>query len=313
MNPPSLSFLIPLYNSAETIAALVHEIAALSIEGGHEIVLVDDGSSDRTEEVCQRLLAEAKVPITFVSHARNFGEHNAVLTGLRLARGSYIVTLDDDGQNPPSEGKRLYEFARAQKLDVVFARHPEKQHHPWRNLTSALNEKVSDWILDKPRGFYVSTFRCMSGWLAQELGKNTGPFPYIDGLILQTTQRIGTLEVSHQKRVAGQSGYTLRRLVRLWLSTIVNFSVMPLRIATVLGIAIAGTGFLGMAWVLYITLKDQRAVLGWESLMSVFLAFSGTQLIVLGLLGEYLGRLVQTINQRPQSVVREVFRSAETK
>ena len=313
MNSPSLTFLIPLYHSAETIAALVHEIAALSIEGGHEIVLVDDGSSDGTAEVCRQLLAEAKVPITFVSHARNFGEHNAVLTGLRMARGSYIVTMDDDGQNPPSEGQRLYEFARAQKLDVVFARHPEKQHHAWRNLTSALNEKVSDWILDKPRGFYVSTFRCMSGWLAQELGKNTGPFPYIDGLILQATQRIGTLDVSHQKRVAGKSGYTLRKLVQLWLSTIVNFSVMPLRIATILGITIAGTGLLGMAWVLYTSVKDQRVVLDWESLMSVFLTFSGIQLVILGLLGEYLGRLVQTINQRPQSVVREVLRSAETK
>ena len=313
MNSPSLTFLIPLYHSAETIAALVHEIAALSIEGGLEIVLVDDGSSDGTAEVCRQLLAEAKVPITFVSHARNFGEHNAVLTGLRLARGSYIVTMDDDGQNPPSEGKRLYEFARDQKLDVVFARHPEKQHEAWRNLTSTLNEKVSDWILDKPRGLYVSTFRCMSGWLAQELGKNTGPFPYLDGLILQSTQRIGTLEVSHQKRAAGKSGYTLRRLMRLWLSTIVNFSVMPLRIATILGIAITGTGLLGMAWVLYLSVIDQRTVLGWESLMSVFLAFSGTQLVILGLIGEYLGRLVQTINQRPQSVVREVFRSAEPK
>ena len=313
MNSPSLTFLIPLYHSAETIAALVHEIAALAIEGGLEIVLVDDGSSDGTAEVCRQLLAEAKVPITFVSHARNFGEHNAVLTGLRLARGSYIVTMDDDGQNPPSEGKRLYEFARDQKLDVVFARHPEKQHEAWRNLTSTLNEKVSDWILDKPRGLYVSTFRCMSGWLAQELGKNTGPFPYLDGLILQSTQRIGTLEVSHQKRAAGKSGYTLRRLMRLWLSTIVNFSVMPLRIATILGIAITGTGLLGMAWVLYLSVIDQRTVLGWESLMSVFLAFSGTQLVILGLIGEYLGRLVQTINQRPQSVVREVFRSAEPK
>jgi len=290
---------------------LVHEIAALSIEGGHEIVLVDDGSSDQTAEVCRQLLAEAPVPITFVSHARNFGEHNAVLTGLRLARGSYIVTIDDDGQNPPAEAKRLYEFARAQKLDVVFARHTEKQHSAWRNLTSALHEKISDWILDKPRGFYVSTFRCISGWLSQELGKNTGPFPYIDGLILQLTQRIGTLEVSHKKRAAGKSGYTLRKLVRLWLSTILNFSVMPLRLASVLGIATIGTGLIGMGWVLYVCVKDQRAVLGWESLMAVFLVFSGIQLMIFGLIGEYLGRLVQTINQRPQSVVREVARSAE--
>lgn len=310
MNSPSLSFLIPLYNSAETIAALVREIAALSIEGGHEIVLVDDGSSDRTVEVCRQLLAQAPVPITLVSHARNFGEHNAVLTGLRLARGSYIVTMDDDGQNPPSEAIRLYEFARAQKLDAVFAKHSEKQHSAWRNLTSALNEQVSNWILDKPRGIYVSTFRCLTGWLSQELGKNTGPFPYIDGLILQATQRIGTLEVSHKKRAVGKSGYTLRKLVRLWLSTIVNFSVMPLRVATILGIAITCAGFVGIGWELYSCVKDQRIVLGWELFVAMFLVFSGIQLMILGLTGEYLGRLVQTINQRPQSVVREVLRSA---
>ena len=305
---PALSFVIPLYNSAGTIQPLVRQIAALRIEGGHEIVLVNDGSSDGTWAACGALLGEVAVPITLADHARNFGEHNAVLTGYRHARGAYVVNLDDDGQNPPAEAVRLWEHARHEGLDVVFGHYATKEHSPWRNFGSWLTNRMADWMLDKPRGLYLSSFRCVSALAARAAAEHTGPYPYIDGLLLQVTQRIGALEVSHEARHAGHSGYTLRRLLRLWLSTFVNFSVMPLRLATVLGLIMAALGLAGLGVVVYWWLMNRGPAFGWGSLMAALLVFSGTQLVILGLLGEYVGRMFLTVNRRPQSVVREVVR-----
>ncbi|MGC4073502.1 MAG: glycosyltransferase [Nibricoccus sp.] len=307
-NTPALSFVIPLYFSAATIRPLVKMIESLVIEGGHEIVLVNDGSRDETAAVCLELVHEARVPVVYVEHARNFGEHNAVLTGWRHARGAHLVNLDDDGQNPPAEAVRLWEKAKTDQLDVVYGWYAEKKHAPWRNAGSWLTNKVTDWALDKPKGFYLSSFRCVSAFAAREAAANGGPFPYIDGLLLQVTQRIGSLEVQHAKRTAGKSGYTLRRLVRLWASSFVNFSVMPLRVATVLGMVMGVAGVVAVGGVVYMWATDQGPELGWGSLMAALLVFSGVQLMLLGVIGEYLGRMFLTINQRPQAVVREVVR-----
>lgn len=306
--PPALSFIIPLYGSAGTIRPLVKEIEALKVEGGHELVLVNDGSRDATLGVCRELVSEARIPITLVNHARNFGEHNAVLTGYRHACGAYLVNLDDDGQNPPSEAVRLWQHARAQGLDAVYGHYARKEHSVFRNFGSWLTNRVTDYVLDKPRGFYLSSFRCVSAFVAKEAAAHTEPYPYIDGLILQVTQNIGSIEVRHQERQAGRSGYNLRRLLRLWVSTFVNFSVMPLRMATLLGLVMAATGLTGLGLVFYLRLTNRGPTFGWGSLMGALLVFSGTQLVMLGLIGEYVGRMFLTINRRPQSVVRDVER-----
>lgn len=306
----ALSFVIPLYYSADSISALAKEIEQLEIEGGHELILVNDGSRDATAGICRELLRDARIPITFVNHARNFGEHNAVLTGYRHATGAYVVNLDDDGQNPPAEAVRLWRHARSEGLDVVYGHYASKQHAWWRNLGSWFTNRVTDWVLDKPRGFYLSSFRCVSAFVAREVAANAGPYPYVDGLILQVTQNVGALEVSHAGRAVGQSGYTIRRLARLWVSTFVNFSVMPLRLATLLGLVMAGLGVAGLLAVFCLWLTDRGPDFGWGSLMGAMLVFSGTQLVMLGLIGEYVGRMFLTINGRPQSVVRSVERSA---
>ena len=306
---PALSFVIPLYYSAETLQPLVREIEGLSIEGGHELILVNDGSRDATAGICRELLRDARIPITFVNHARNYGEHNAVLTGYREARGAYVVNLDDDGQNPPAEAVRLWQHARREGLDVVYGHYSRKEHSFWRNLGSYLTNRVTDWVLDKPKGFYLSSFRCVSAFVAREVAAQRGPYPYIDGLILQVTQNIGALEVYHARRSAGESGYTLRRLMRLWASTFVNFSIMPLRLATLLGLLMTVVGLAGLAVVFYLWLTNRGPDYGWGSLMGALLVFSGTQLVILGLIGEYVGRMFLTVNGRPQSVVRSVERA----
>jgi len=308
MTECALSFVIPLYNSADTIGSLVREIAALDVAGGHEIILVNDGSRDGTSTVCQRLLEEAAIPVLLVEHARNYGEHNAVLTGWRHARGAYIVNLDDDGQNPPAEALRLWAKARTEELDVVFGDYDVKRHAAWRNWGSTLTNRLTDWALDKPRGLYLSSFRCVSAFAARSVAANNGPFPYLDGLLLQVTQRIGSLPVQHRSRQVGRSGYTLRKLLRLWLSTLVNFSVLPLRVATLLGLVLAAAGFLALAVVLYWWWRGTGPAFGWGSLMAALLVFSGVQMVMLGVMGEYLGRMFITVNQRPQALVRDVLR-----
>ena len=305
----ALTFVIPLYQSAETIAGVVHDIESLSIDGGHEIVLVNDGSVDTTREVVRGLMRDARVPITLVEHARNFGEHNAVLTGWRHARGTHIVNLDDDGQNPPAEAKRMWQHAVATGLDVIFGHYEMKQHSVWRNVGSWFTNRMTDWALDKPPGFYLSSFRCVRRFVAEQVVTYAGPFPYIDGLILQVTQRIGSIDVRHEPRRAGKSTYTLRRLVRLWMAAWVNFSVLPLRVATVLGLAMAAAGMVALGVVALLWLRNEGPSYGFGWIMAALLVFSGTQLVLLGLIGEYIGRTFLTVNQRPQAIVREVVTS----
>jgi glycosyltransferase involved in cell wall biosynthesis len=311
MSSFALSFIIPLYHSAETIGGVVRDIEALSIPGGHEIVLVHDGSGEPTSAACRELIRTARVPITLVEHARNYGEHNAVLTGWRHARGAHLVNLDDDGQHPPGEGVRLWQHAVADRLDVVFGHYEEKQHSAWRNFGSWFTNRMTDWALDKPHGFYLSSFRCVSAFVAAQVVGYAGPYPYIDGLLLQVTQRIGSISVRHEARKAGTSTYTLRRLVRLWLSAWINFSVLPLRVATGLGLLIAIVGLIALGWIVWLWLHDRGPQYGFGWMMASLLIFSGAQLVMLGLIGEYVGRMFITVNQRPQSVVREVARGGE--
>ena len=308
MSGPALSFIIPLYRSAESIGAVVREIEGFTIAGGHEIILVHDGSGEPTSRAARELVRTAKVPITLIEHARNFGEHNAVLTGWRHARGAHLVNLDDDGQNPPAEAVRLWQHAKETGLDVVFGHYDEKRHSLWRNLGSWFTNRMTDWALDKPHGFYLSSFRCVTAFVAHEVVGYAGPYPYIDGLILQVTQRIGSIGVHHEARAAGESTYTFHKLVRLWMSAWVNFSVLPLRAATVLGLLVATLGVIALGTIAWLWLEGIGPQYGWGWTMSAVLIFSGTQLVMLGLIGEYLGRMFLTINQRPQSVVREILK-----
>jgi glycosyltransferase involved in cell wall biosynthesis len=306
---PGLSFVIPLYHSADTIGGVLKEIEPLRVEGGIEVILVNDGSTDRTSEVVRSLIRSSQLPITLIEHARNYGEHNAVLTGWRHARGAHIVNLDDDGQNPPVEAVRMWQHAKATGLDVVFGHYDEKRHAGWRNVGSWFTNRMTDWALDKPPGFYLSSFRCVSAFAAKQVVAYAGPYPYIDGLLLQVTQRIGSIPVRHEPRRAGRSTYTLRRLIRLWLSAWVNFSVLPLRVATLIGLALAVIGLLALGWVGWLRFHNEGPPYGWGWLMAALLIFSGTQLVMLGLIGEYVGRMFLTVNQRPQAIVREVVRN----
>ena len=304
----ALSVVIPVYRGAESIGELVGALEQLKIAGGHEIVLVNDGSPDDSLAVCRGLLDLTRVPITLVDLSRNYGEHNAVMAGLRQTRGAHVITMDDDLQNPPEEVERLLAFAQESGCDAVYTYYDEKQHAAWRNLGSRFTNWVAGFVLDKPRGFYLSSFRCISAFVVREIIRYEGPFPYVDGLILQVTQNIERLLVRHLPRAVGRSNYTLRRLLRLWLSMFVNFSVMPLRLTTLTGFTLSLVGAIG-SLVAIIEALFFAPPAGWASLMAAVMLLSGVQLLILGIIGEYLGRLYLTANRKPQSVVRSVMRA----
>ena len=304
-----LSIVVPVYRGADTIGRLVAALSELDAEGGLEVVLVNDGSPDDSAAVCRALLAAARIPITYVEHARNYGEHNAVMTGLRHARGDYVITMDDDLQNPPEEVVRLYDHARHGNWDVVYTRYAVKEHAGWRNLGSAFANKVADWLLDKPKGLYLSSFRCMSALVVSAVTRYSGPYPYVDGLIMEVTQRIDSIEVKHLPRAGGRSNYTMKRLVLLWLNLATSFSLAPLRVAVVAGAFMAFLGVLGAVATIAEALITRDTPDGWASTMTVVLLVSGVQSMILGVLGEYVGRTFLSANGKPQGTVRHVEHS----
>jgi undecaprenyl-phosphate 4-deoxy-4-formamido-L-arabinose transferase len=307
---PQLSIVIPLYNAALTLPLLYRELSALEVPGGFELILVNDGSRDETEAIALKLTRESSIPITFLSLSRNFGEHNAVLAGMRASSGRYVVNMDDDLQNPPSEALKLLAIAESERRDVVYAIYDRKEHAWWRNLGSALTNLIADYVVDKPRKLYLSSFRCVTRLVADEVAKSRNPYPYIDGLIFQVTQNVGTARVRHVERELGRSGYTWRKLVRLWMSMLVNFSVLPLRLMTFAGLITSGLGFLAVIEVVVERMLN-KVPTGWSSLMAAMLLLSGTQLVLLGILGEYVGRIYLGVSEKPQSVIRATYRSSE--
>lgn len=308
---PALSIVVPVYNGADSVPTLVDALSKLVVPGGLEIVLVNDGSPDDSLRVSRELSRRATVPVSVVNLSRNFGEHNAVMAGLKYARGSYIITMDDDLQNPPEEVLRLWNYTKAGNYDVVYTHYDIKKHSAWRNFGSRFVNRLADFLLNKPRNLYLSSFRCLNAFTAKAILEHTGPFPYIDGLILQTTTNIGQLAVEHRPRTKGSSNYTTRRLVRLFTSMFLNFSVLPLRVATLAGFAFAFIGLLGFVEVIWEATSGRQNPRGWASLIAATLLLAGVQLIMLGLVGEYLGRLFLTINKKPQFVVRDVERNAQ--
>lgn len=306
-----VSIVIPVYNSEKTISRVVDSV--FSELNNIEVVLVNDGSSDKSHEVCKCLVEEYEGSVRYYSLARNVGEHNAVMAGLNMSRGDYAVIMDDDFQNPVSEVKKLIDHALNSDYDVVYTYYAEKKHSLFRNLGSKFNDKVANLMLKKPKGLYLSSFKILNRFIINEVIKYQLPFPYIDGLILRATSKIGKIEVAHAARETGKSGYTLMKLMSLWSNMFVNFSVLPLRVTTMIGFIFSGFGFiLGIVAVVEKFVNPELPA-GYTLLVTAVTIFSGIQLIAVGMLGEYLGRMFLSQNRTPQYTIRESFTAEELK
>ncbi len=303
-DPVRLSIVIPVYRAERTIGRLVHELADRLGRAYHlEIVLVNDGSPDNSAAVCRGLSANLPF-VKFLNLSRNFSEHNAVMAGLNYCTGDYVVTMDDDFQNPPGEVAKLVEEIR-KGYDVVFSSYAVKQHHALRNLGSCVNNWFAMVLLDKPRDLYLSSFKILSRFVVDELIKYDGPYPYVDGLVLRITRNYSRVLVAHDPRREGRSGYTLRKLISLYLNMFTNFSILPLRLASYAGLA---SSVLGLVLAVYFAIEkiyDPTLPAGWASMIVSLFLIGGIQLFALGMIGEYLGRLFLKDNGRPQFVVRE--------
>lgn len=303
-----LSVIIPVYNSEKTISKLVEHVLETLDKKTLEIVLVNDGSRDRSEWVCTQL-AQKFSQVKFISLRRNSGEFNAVMCGLNHAVGDYCVMIDDDFQNPPTEILKLVEVAKAQNFDVVYSYYEKKEHSLFRNFGSWLVNRVTTWLLEKPGDLYLSSFKLISLPVVQEIIKYKGPYPYIDGLIFRVTRNVGRVQVSHNAREEGESGYTLRKLTSLFMTILFGYSLKPLRLLTAAGLVFTGVSVLAVLTdlVLYL-IHSQFFVL--NSILLAITFFSGLILTSLGLVGEYVGRIFMVQSGLPQYV--EKFVSTET-
>ncbi|GAB2465026.1 glycosyltransferase family 2 protein [Xylanimonas ulmi] len=307
-----ISFVIPCYCSALTIVDVVDELdeTMRRAQLEHEVILVDDCSPDDTLTHL-RSLAAARPHITVLALARNFGQHSALMAGLRHASGDVVVCLDDDGQTPPREVTKILQRLD-EGFDVVYGRYDQKEHTALRNVGSALNEQMARALLGKPRGLYLSSFFGARRYVIDEVARYTSPYPYIIGLILRTTRSIANVTVEHKARAVGRSGYSLRKLISLWLNGFTAFSVRPLRVSAVLGVAVAACGIVYGGVTAIRAIISPSAPPGWSSLMVALLVLGGLILSALGLVGEYLGRAYISISQAPQFVIKEQINAEST-
>jgi glycosyltransferase involved in cell wall biosynthesis len=304
--PYSLSVVIPVYGSAPILPELVRQLDELLLDwpdlrGRFEVVLVDDCGPGGSWEVIEGLAADRR-HLKAISLRKNAGQHNAIMAGLNFASGEVIVMMDDDLQHSPSDIPTLY--ARiVDGHDVCYADFHGRHHARWKILGSAINDRVARYLLKKPAGLYLSPFKAIRREVRDELVKYQGPHVYLDGLILTVTGRIASVQVEHHPRFRGQGGYSLYRSISLWLRMATNFSIAPLRLASYMGFSFAGVGLMLALYLVVQRLVNDNVPEGWTSLMVMLLILGGIQLMALGAIGEYLGRVFLAINRRPQFVV----------
>ena len=309
-----ISFVIPCYHSAQTVGNVVRDIVDTVLvrsEFQYEIILVNDNPPDDTWRViCE--MCRNNPNIHGICFTKNFGQHAALMAGYRKVTGDIVVSLDDDGQNPPQEMFKLID-ALNEKTDLVYAKYIQKKRSLFRNFGSKVNDWMVQWLLNKPKELYLASYYAAKRFIIDEMVKCENPFPYIDGLALRSTSEYINVDIVHKERVAGNSGYSIAKLLGLWMNGLTSFSVKPLRIATFSGFCISLFGLV-LAIIIIIQkliLKDSVSA-GWPSIMTVVLILDGAIMIMLGLVGEYVGRIYVTMNKSPQYVIKDEVNPIDT-
>ena len=301
-----VSFIIPCYRSEKTLPGVVAEIDATMEKlkkYSYEIILINDCSPDGTFETIRKLCDERPY-VKGISFAKNFGQHAGLMAGLRQSKGDYVVCLDDDGQTPADEVYKLLEKLE-EGFDAVYAKYEHKQHSSFRNLGSKMNELMTRVMLGKPSWLYISSYFATKRFVVEDMIRYENSYPYVIGLVLRATKNITNVVVNHREREVGESGYTMKKLLSLWFNGFTAFSVIPLRIATCVGAGSAGVGFVYGIYTIIKRLVIPDVPMGFSAMMSALVFFGGMIMIMLGLIGEYIGRIYISMNNSPQYVIRE--------
>lgn len=299
-----ISAVIPCYNSQNMIGDIVKRLAGCFEARGddYEIILVNDSSADGTFGVL-RTLAAGNRHIKAIDLARNFGQHGALMAGFHYVSGDIVVCLDDDGQTPPESAYKLIDGIN-DDTDAVYARYQVKKHSAMRNFGSLVNGKMATWLINKPKDLTVSSFFAAKRFVIESVKNYNGAYPYVIGLVLCATNKIKNVDIEHQERLSGRSGYSYGKLISLWLNGFTSFSAKPLRLASYAGTASAFMGFLYGLYIIIKKLINPAVPLGYSSLMAVTLFIGGVLMLILGMIGEYIGRIYVSINNVPQFVVK---------
>jgi len=305
-----LSFVIPCYGSELTIKSVIDEINGVMSQKceqfSHEIICVNDCSPDNVLKELKSIAAN-QIHVTIINLARNNGKHSAVMAGYSLVSGDYVVNLDDDGQCPMD---KLWDMIDELKngYDIVTAEYHKKKQSTIKNLGSNLNNQMSRIMLGKPKGIRFENFSVARRFIIDEVLKYQNPYPYLEGLYLRTSFNISTIKMDERERIAGTGNFTFRKSLSLWFNGFTAFSVKPLRIATFIGIFSAAFGFLFAIVLVIRYFLGDFALAGYASTMVTILFFNGITMMLIGLVGEYVGRVYISINNSPQYVIREIIK-----
>lgn len=305
-----VSFVIPCYCSGSALKSVIDEIfetMETEIQYEFEIILINDCSPDNTFDMIRSLVFQNE-NIIGINLAKNFGQHAALMAGFRHATGDIIVCLDDDGQTPASEvGLLLRKLEEG--YDVAYASYAEKKHSIFRNWGSWINSKMTEIMLNKPKGLMITSYFAAKKFIVKEMIRYENCYPYVIGLVLRSTKNICNVPVEHRSRKNGSSGYTIGKLVSLWMNGFTSFSVKPLRMATYIGILSSICGGLYLIYIIILYFTVHSAPLGWSSTTAILLLLGGVILFVLGLIGEYVGRIYMCTNAAPQYVIKETIKN----
>lgn len=303
----TLSIIIPVFNSENTIRQLIEKLLII-LENKYtfEIIVINDNSIDKSYIICKEL-AYNDPRIKLISLSKNFGQHHALMAGFKFASGDYILCMDDDLQTQPEEIEKLISKICDKNLDVVYAKYSDKKHSFFRNLGSRINDSMSYHLLNKPKEIAITSFFVARRYIINEILKYENPYPYIGGLILRVTQNIDNVVVEHRERGSGKSNYNFKRLMSLWLNGFTSFSVKPLRISSIFGFILSFVSFIFIFLMIIEKIFMPQIQLGWTSLMVTITFFGGIQLLSIGIVGEYVGRIFICLNKTPQYVIKETI------
>jgi glycosyltransferase involved in cell wall biosynthesis len=305
--PSGVSIIVPVFRSTGTLQPLLERVQAALGDRPNELVFVDDGSPPATWEVLRDLARRPDV--TAVRLGRNAGQHAALLAGVRRAQYATVVTLDDDLQNPPEMIPRLLHALETQGVDVIYGWSPDTEHAWWRRAGSATIRRTISAALGMSEAARMGAFRAFRTSLRDGFAGDLGPGVSLDALLSWSTSRFGFVEVEHHPRAEGRSGYKLRHLLRFAVDMLTGYSTLPLRAVTLLGLVSSFFGLAVLAFVLVRYAIEGTSVAGFPFLASLVAIFSGAQMLSLGIIGEYLGRMHLRLQRRPTYAVAEVLRA----